>query len=210
MKTYEQKVKKYGPRFMKDLGLTKEQVAGIFGNFAVETGYFTLMQEVKPLVKGSKGGWGWAQWTGPRRRAFEKWADGRGLDRAADETNYAYVVYELNGGPESKALIALRKCTTAKSAAEIFCAKYERPGIPHLDKRIKAAEQALKILNQPIVSKVEEAVIVGTGATAGSATQIPADYFPAEYLPYAIGAIVVIGAAVFIYTRWKRKKNVWN
>lgn len=207
MTIYEQKVKKYGPRFMRDLGLTKEQVAGIFGNFYAETGGFKLLQEQNPLVKGSRGGWGWAQWTGPRRRAFEKWADNNGLDRASDEANYQYVIVELRG-PEANALTHLRTAKTAEQAAEIFCNKFERPGIPHMDTRKRGAVLALKMLNDPIVSKTEEAVIVATGAGAGGATQIPTEYVPAEYIPYVMAGILVIGLAVFLYARWKRKKNV--
>lgn len=35
-----------------------------------ERGGFTLLQEQKPTVAGSKGSFGWYQWTGPRRRAY--------------------------------------------------------------------------------------------------------------------------------------------
>lgn len=152
---YELKVKEFGPRFKKDLDLLDEHVAGIFGNFWAETGGFTLLQEANPLIKGSKGGWGWAQWTGPRRRAFEAWADNKGLDRAADETNYQYVIFELKG-PEKNALRLLRLTTTPEDAAETFCNKFERPGIPHLAKRKKYARVAYDFLkNMTPEEKIE-------------------------------------------------------
>lgn len=55
----------------RDLGLTSYQAAGIVGNFSVETGGFRHQQELNPTVAGSRGGYGMAQWTGPRRRALE-------------------------------------------------------------------------------------------------------------------------------------------
>ena len=188
---------------MTDLGLTKEQVAGIFGNFYVETGGFTLLQEQKPLIAGSKGGWGWAQWTGPRRRAFEKWADANGFDRSAEETNYQYVLLELNG-PEKNALIQLKKTTTSKTAAETFCAKFERPGIPHMDRRIRAAAVALEYLNKkPSVVKAEDATTGGVVAgTAGASLQFP------EYAPYIIVGGFALALVVYFGIRWYKNRNV--
>lgn len=160
MNLYEEKVRKYGPKFKLALGITDEQVSGIFGNFAVETGYFKLLQEVNPVVKGSRGGYGWAQWTGPRRVAYEQWCAENKYDPSADDTNYAYVVWELKN-TETKALRMLKLTKTPKSAAETFCAHYERPGIPHIDKRIKAAEEAFKIMKNigsdaPVSIEIEQ------------------------------------------------------
>ena len=63
-----------GPRLVADLArdfnLTPAQAAGIAGNLAHETGGFKHMQEIQPMIPGSRGGYGFAQWTGPRRRAF--------------------------------------------------------------------------------------------------------------------------------------------
>jgi hypothetical protein len=54
---FQAAVEKFGPRFKADLGLTNLQVCGIFGNLAVESGQFKLLQEVAPTVKGSRGGY---------------------------------------------------------------------------------------------------------------------------------------------------------
>ena len=59
-----------GPRLMRDLGLTDLQAAGLLGNLGHESGGFRQLQEVAPAVAGSRGGWGLAQWTGPRRVAM--------------------------------------------------------------------------------------------------------------------------------------------
>ena len=62
-------------KLMDDLksqfGMTTEQAAGFVGNLWHETGGFKFMQELKPTVKGSKGGLAFAQWTGDRRDDFE-------------------------------------------------------------------------------------------------------------------------------------------
>ena len=52
-------------RLANDLGISVEAASGIVGNLASETGDFKHMQELKPVVPGSRGGAGWAMWTGP-------------------------------------------------------------------------------------------------------------------------------------------------
>src|SRR4051812_293038 len=96
------------PAYMRKLvadfpSLDLQDAAAIFGNLGHESLGFTRLQEISPTVKGSKGGYGWAQWTGPRRRAFEAWCKKHGKDPAADATNYAYLYLELKGleGTES-------------------------------------------------------------------------------------------------------------
>jgi peptidoglycan hydrolase-like protein with peptidoglycan-binding domain len=142
-------VETYGPRFMSDLGLTRLQVAGIFGNLAVESDQFRALQEFKPTVKGSRGGWGWAQWTGPRRRAFETWADASGYKRDDPSGFYAYMLVELRGS-ERAALARLKQTRTLDSAAEAFMKGYERPGVPHLQRRKDLALEALHVLEAKI------------------------------------------------------------
>ncbi|MDB4356384.1 phage tail tip lysozyme, partial [Akkermansiaceae bacterium] len=55
---------------MRDFGLTEFQAAGLVGNLAYESGNFKQLQEKEPLIPGSKGGYGFAQWTGVRRDGF--------------------------------------------------------------------------------------------------------------------------------------------
>lgn len=48
---------------MRDFpALDLDDAAAILGNLRHESGGFASLQEVKPTVKGSKGGYGWAQW----------------------------------------------------------------------------------------------------------------------------------------------------
>lgn len=142
---FKRAVEVYGPRFMADLGLKSHHVAGIFGNFAVESDQFRALQEYKPVVAGSRGGWGWAQWTGPRRRQFEAWADANGLKRDDSEAFYGFAVHELRT-TEKAALTALKRATTVEAAAEAFMRGYERPGVPHVQKRKLFAREAHALL----------------------------------------------------------------
>lgn len=131
---------------MNDLGLTKEQASGIVGNFAVESKNFSTMQEIKPTVAGSKGGWGWAQWTGysknnPRRKEFEEWADSQGLPRDSYAANYGFMKHEFQGS-EKSAFNKIQSSTTVDEATLNTMKYYERPGVKHLDRRQAYADKA--------------------------------------------------------------------
>ena len=136
-----------GPRLMTDLmrdfELTPEQAAGVVGNLAHETGGFRHMQEISPVVPGSRGGFGFAQWTGPRRRQFESWASEQGLDPNSYDANYGFLAHELRNTPEGRVLGDLRGAQDAASAARVFSDRFLRPGIPHMDSRLAMANQAL-------------------------------------------------------------------
>lgn len=134
-----------GPRLMRDLGLTELQAAGLLGNLGHESGGFQTLQERRPVVKGSRGGWGLAQWTGTRRRAMEAWCRTRQVDPADPEANYGYLCAELRGS-EAAALLALKRTATLESATETFCTLFERPGIVALDSRLAWSRRALAAL----------------------------------------------------------------
>jgi hypothetical protein len=125
---------------MHDLGLTSVQSAGILGNIGHECAGFEKLQEVKPLGGGA-GGWGWCQWTGPRRTEFEKWAAANGRNPKDDKTNYDFMLFELNG-PESGSLRSLKRTQTVETATSDFMHKYERPGVEALSSRNKFANLA--------------------------------------------------------------------
>ncbi|XKM41271.1 phage tail tip lysozyme [Rhizobium ruizarguesonis] len=75
------------PRLVSDLSrdfqLSPEQAAGVVGQLGQESAGFGTMQEVNPLVPGSRGGYGYAQWTGPRRKGLRS-LDGRKQARSVD------------------------------------------------------------------------------------------------------------------------------
>ncbi|MEM9579052.1 MAG: phage tail tip lysozyme [Pseudomonadota bacterium] len=126
----------------EQLELEPHQVAGIVGNLAHETAGFRTLQEIAPLVPGSRGGFGYAQWTGPRRRDFEAWAAERGVDPRSYEANRDFLIHELTNTPEGKVLAQLRGASNAAEATQIFSRVFLRPGIPHMDSRLNWAQRA--------------------------------------------------------------------
>ncbi|MEN8950686.1 phage tail tip lysozyme [Planktotalea arctica] len=129
---------------MRDFGLQKHQAAGVVGNLDHESAGFKSLQEISPIVAGSRGGWGYAQWTGPRRRQFEAWVQARGLDARSYAANYGFLKHELTSTEEKRVLPKLRAARTVDDATRIFSGSSQRgnswdgflrPGIPHMASR---------------------------------------------------------------------------
>jgi hypothetical protein len=125
----------------RDFGLKPEQAAGVVGNLAHESGNFRTLQEIKPMVPGSRGGFGYAQWTGPRRIAFEHYAHQNGLDPTSYEANYGFLKHELQNTGEGRVLNALRTAGDVNTATQIFSNQFLRPGIPAMESRLRLAGQ---------------------------------------------------------------------
>ncbi len=130
-------------RLMDDLGLTPEQAAGIVGNLGGESGMKAINERV-PMVSGSRGGFGWAQWTGPRRVTFEQWCEQHSLDQRSDEANYGFLLYELRGS-QAHTVEQLKKTTTVEAAVYTVEVVFERPSDPEggLASRNEFAQRAL-------------------------------------------------------------------
>ena len=124
---------------MRDFGLSKNQAAGVVGNLDHESGGFQYMQEISPAVAGSRGGWGYAQWTGPRRRDFEKWAADRGLNPSSYEANYGFLAHEMTNTWEKRVVPRLKRTNSVEDATRVFQDVFLRPGIPQTDSRIARA-----------------------------------------------------------------------
>jgi hypothetical protein len=139
--SFDQKAPGVMKRLMEDFGFTKEQAAGVVGNLGHESGGFTEMQEKNP-TRG-RGGWGWAQWTGPRRKAFEAWTAEKGLDPASDEANYGFLKRELETTHKS-VVGAVKGTKTSSEAMQIFEDGYEGAGIKHYGSRQRWTDRALK------------------------------------------------------------------
>ena len=132
-------------RLMGDFGLSVIQAAGIVGNLGHESGGFKQMQEKGP-IRG-RGGFGWAQWTGPRRKAFEAWASQNNLDIKSDDANYGYLKKELQSS-EKASITAVKNATTLEDAVKLFESKFERAGVKHYESRNKYAKIALDSYNK--------------------------------------------------------------
>ena len=142
---FRRKVPEITAELNKDFDLAEHQIAGILGNLGEECNGFTAMQEEKPLVPGSRGGYGWAQWTGSRRVKFEDFCRDQGLGAWSDEANYGFLKLELQTSHKD-AIDKLKNETTLSGAVESFMDSYEGPGIPNA--RIRWAQRALDGVRQ--------------------------------------------------------------
>lgn len=128
--------------FLVSKGFTPIQTAGVMGNLQAESGMNPDINEQNPLVAGSRGGYGLAQWTGGRRVALENYASEKGVPVSTLELQLDFMWHELNG-PEITAYNDLRLQTTVDGATLSFLRKYERAGIPHTERRIQFSRDFL-------------------------------------------------------------------
>lgn len=129
-------------------GLKPHVAQGIVANMIAESRLDPGINEIAPLVLGSRGGFGLNQWTGPRRTAFEAFAAERGAPLNDLNLRLDYTMEELRG-PERRAFDALQGAPDAVTAARIYSDKFLRPGIPNMDKRLS---EAARLSGQPVPS----------------------------------------------------------
>lgn len=199
---------KYMRMFMEDFDATAIEAAAVFGNAGYESLGFTKLQEMKPTVAGSRGGWGWFQWTGPRRKAFEAYCARNGFDPASDEANYKFLFVELIGS-EKGAVAKLKAAKTLEDKVKAFELAFERAGVKAYEKRNAWALIALDALRENAARDVP------------SATERPSlDHIPAEtlpplaagpvarpgWLPGAVLALVAIAMAAWVW--WTGRQGV--
>lgn len=130
-------------RLIVDFDLSVEDAAAIIGNAGHESGGFKSLQEKRPVVPGSRGGYGIMQWTGPRRRSYEAYCNRNDLNPADMESNYKFLFVELMG-PEGKVLKEMKAARSLEDKTYIFMKKFLRPGIPHEKSRQIWAKRALE------------------------------------------------------------------
>lgn len=127
---------------MKEYGLKNFQAAGIVGNAGYESNGFTEFHELGQPA--GRGGYGWFQWTGPRRQNFLHWCVTHHLDWRSDEANISFLLYELDG-PYSYVIRALAKTTSVDEASDVFEKLFEGAGVPVLEKRRVWSRTALSL-----------------------------------------------------------------
>jgi hypothetical protein len=132
-------------KLMADFPIDAEDAAAVLGNLGHECAGFTVLQEIKPVVAGSRGGYGWPQWTGPRRRAYEAYCKRTGKDPASDEANYAYLFIELKGieGSEKSAIPRTVAAKGLEAKVKAFELAFLRAGVKHYPSRIQWAKVAM-------------------------------------------------------------------
>ena len=116
-------------------GMAPHIADGFVMNFKDESGLNPGINEVAPIVPGSRGGFGLAQWTGPRRVALEKFAAERGAAPSDANVQMDFLMTELQG-PESSAASSIFAAPDAGSAAAAIATDFLRPAPEHLSRRV--------------------------------------------------------------------------
>ncbi|WP_449043722.1 phage tail tip lysozyme [Paracoccus versutus] len=112
-----------------------EHIADAFVlNFQDESGLNPGINEKNPVVPGSRGGFGLAQWTGPRRRQLEAFAAQRGTPVSDLNTQLDFLMTELQG-PESRAAQSILSAQDTPTAAAAIVNNFLRPAEEHRARR---------------------------------------------------------------------------
>lgn len=115
-------------------GLPQHVAEGFAMNFADESGFDSGINELNPVVEGSRGGFGLYQLTGPRRRAYESYASAKGVDVADPDAQLDFLVREL----ETTERGAAKRILGTKSSGEAGAAivnHFLRPAKTHRENR---------------------------------------------------------------------------
>lgn len=150
MALFEEKAPGIMRLLMADFDIDKTDAGAVLGNLGHESGGFKHFQELEPLA--GRGGWGWAQWTGGRRKQFEAYCKRNGLDPKSDKANYGFLFMELKGivpgGGDvkaKKAIDAVKKAKTLDEKVEAFELAFERAhkDHKHYAERVAYAKRAI-------------------------------------------------------------------
>lgn len=117
-----------------DRGLPEHVADGFIMNFRDESGLDPAINEVSPLVPGSRGGFGLSQWTGPRRVALENFASARGQAPSDLNTQLDFLLHELEGS-ESNAAKSIMATQDSSQAADAILRDFLRPAPEHVVSR---------------------------------------------------------------------------
>jgi hypothetical protein len=159
--------------------LTHNRAGGITGNLGYESEGLAVLQEEHPTVKGSLGGYGWGQWTGPRRHDFMSWCQKHQLEPKTDEANWGYLCYEFDG-PYAYVIRDLMKVETLEDS--VFCVGryYEAPGgttathLPGYAGRLSRAKEALAPLAHIPAGMTDAQALASFGEQAEKGWSAPA------------------------------------
>lgn len=117
-------------------GLPQHVAEGFLMNMMHESGFDPDINEKAPLVKGSRGGYGLYQLTGPRRRQFEKYAEATGRETYDVDAQLDFLMWELEN-TESSAFDKIMSTGNSREAAIAIVKYFLRPAPENQAKRIK-------------------------------------------------------------------------
>jgi hypothetical protein len=124
---------------LKEAGYTKAQIAGVLGNFELESGFNPRVNEGGRVgAPMGVGGYGFAQWTGGRQTNLVNFAKQKKMDPGDPNLQASFLLHELEG-PEKKAASYLREAVSPEESARRFLTDFERAGIPKTKQRQEAA-----------------------------------------------------------------------
>ena len=134
---------------LKELGYSKEARAAKLGNIGVETGYTYNYQQKQKNGKG----YGLYQ-LDFQRPYYNKYLKNNKLkDSAANQVMFTHEVLKGNdkvmgmNTKDRKALQEALKSEDVSFITQMFSEKYEKPGVPHLEKRIEEANRLYKLID---------------------------------------------------------------
>lgn len=116
-------------------GMPEHVADGFVLNFQDESGLNPGINEENPTVPGSRGGFGLAQWTGPRRKMLEAQARQAGRSPADLELQLDFLMSELSGS-EKGAAGRIMSARNSGEAAAAIATDFLRPAQQHLDARV--------------------------------------------------------------------------
>jgi hypothetical protein len=146
---FRMKAPEFMRQLMEDFELHDIHAAAILGNIGYNCAGFTFLHEMgQPELKD---GYGWVQWTGPRRVAFFEWCRDHNLDFTDDAANYGFLKCELSTSYKD-AITALRKTSTLEAAVRAFERNFESVRVPDYSSRNKWASRALEAFRTPMLS----------------------------------------------------------
>ena len=119
-----------------DRGMPSHIAEAFAYNFKDESNFQSGVNEANPIVKGSRGGYGLYQLTGPRRKAYEKYADDLGVPYSDEDAQLDFLMMEL-AGSERSAWNKIQKSTDVSSAAVSIVNNFLRPAKSHRSHRAK-------------------------------------------------------------------------
>lgn len=202
----------WAPRYIADLmhdfGLLDWQASSFPGNGAPESGYFNSLQEINPIVAGSRGGLGHFQWTGPRRVTFEALMKKRGWKVDSYEANYTMLFLELKGAysylVDDHDPRSVKTAPTIDTATWRVCKYYEGPRVINLAPRVKAAKEALALYK---AHPVQPTVWGGPKPTHEEITPMPT---PVPTTPADPPALPWFKSPVFVSALVALAGGVWS
>jgi hypothetical protein len=128
--------------FLVGNGYSKEQAAGVCGNFIVESGMDPTIVSKVP----GEASFGIAQWNpaAGRLQRLESYAADRNLDYRTLETQLQFFHYEFKTEGSYYGFNKFKAMGSYIQATVHICDKYEKPGVKHLKRRIAAAKRVLE------------------------------------------------------------------